>query len=301
MTSTSGEIKRVALVGAGVMGVGIVDVVAMAGFDVVWLRGSDRPPAEALARLTADHTKRVARGKLADDAAQAARARIAPSADVAAVATCDLVIETIAEDLAQKRALLARLAAHAAPHAIFASNTSTLKIDELARGIRPTRMAALHFFSPVPAMALVEVATLAATDADVAPALLAFVHALGKTPVPVADATGFIVNRLLVPYLLSAMVALQSGLASAPQIDTAMRLGCGHPLGPLALADLIGLDIVASMADLLHAEFKHPSYEAPAVLRALVAAGLLGRKSGGGFYVGDAPNPRLAELLAAAR
>lgn len=290
---SASPIKTVGIIGAGVMGVGIADVVALAGFHVVWLRGSPRPGAEALERLATQQAKRVARGKLAAADAGAAQARIALATEVGAIATCDLVIETVAEAVEAKCALFSRIKPHLAPHAIVATNTSTLRLSELARDLGPARFAALHFFSPVPAMALVELATLPAADGDVLPALGAFVATLGKTGVVVADSTGFIVNRLLVPYLLSAMVALESGLAGPTEIDTAMKLGCGHPLGPLALADLIGLDVVLAMAQLLAKEFAHPSYDAPDVLRRLVAAGQLGNKTGGGFYCGGAPNPQL--------
>jgi 3-hydroxybutyryl-CoA dehydrogenase len=211
------------------------------------------------------------------------------------------VIESVIEDLEAKRALFAWLAKRLPPHAVLATNTSTLRVSELAKEIRPRRMIGLHFFSPVPAMNLVELAYLGTTDADVVPAAERFVTRLGKTAVPVVDSSGFIVNRLLVPMLLNAIHAYEQGLATAEQIDTAMRLGCGHPMGPLALSDLIGLDVVYAMAKLLFKEFGDACYRAPALLRRLVHQGLLGKKTGRGFYdhtVKPAvPNPEVWELI----
>lgn len=277
-------IQTVGIVGAGLMGTGIAEVCALAGLRTVLFRVSGGEPSAAIERVRASLDQRVSRGKLEPSARDAALQRLSATADLAEAAQCDLVIESIIEDLATKRALFERLAPHLAPHAILASNTSTLKIGDLALGVRDRRTIGLHFFSPVPAMQLVEVAHLPDTDADALEAAQAFVGALGKTAVPVLDSTGFIVNRLLVPVLTGAIAAYEQGLAPAEHIDSAMRLGCGHPMGPLALADLIGLDVVYAMAKLLYKEFGDDRFRPPALLRRLVQAGHLGKKTGLGIY-----------------
>jgi 3-hydroxybutyryl-CoA dehydrogenase len=278
------QIKTVGIIGSGLMGAGIAEVTALAGLPVVLVKLTAGDPELVRARINASMAARVAKGKLAAEAAAAAAAQLTVATSIAAVAACDLVIEAIVEDLAAKRALLADLERVLPANAIVASNTSTLKIAELSAGLRPRRTVGLHFFSPVPAMSLVEIAHLPDTAPDALAASEAFVVALGKTPVPVLDSTGFVVNRLLVPMLLGAIAAYEQQLAGAEQIDTAMRLGCGHPMGPLALADLIGLDVVYAMAKLLYKEFGDDRYRPPALLRRLVQAGQLGKKAGIGLY-----------------
>lgn len=293
------EIQTVGIIGAGLMGTGIAEVCALAGLRTLLVRVSGGDPAQAVERVRASMAARVARGKLPPADAEAALGRLEATSDLAAVAACDLVIESIVEDLERKRALFARLAPHLAPHAVLASNTSTLKIADLAAGAHATRTLGLHFFSPVPAMSLVEVAHLPTTDPEARAAAEAFVARLGKTAVPVLDATGFIVNRLLVPMLTGAIAAYEQGLAPAEHIDTAMRLGCGHPVGPLALADLVGLDVVYAMAKLLYKEFGDDRFRPPALLRRLVQAGHLGKKTGLGLYDHTCKPPR-ANLAALA-
>ncbi len=285
-------IKTIGIVGAGLMGTGIAEVAALAGIPTVLVKATPGDAAPVRARVQATLDARVAKGKL--DAAKAAAAMelLTVTDDRLAAARCDLVVEAIVEDLAAKRALFAELAPHLAPHAILASNTSTLKIADLAAGIREGRTIGLHFFSPVGLMNLVEIAHLPGCDDDVVAACEGFITALGKTPVPVLDSTGFIVNRLLVPMLLNAIHAYSQGLAPAESIDAAMRLGCSHPVGPLALADLIGLDVVYAMAKLLYREFGDECYRAPALLRRLVQEGQLGKKSGRGLYDYSAKPPR---------
>jgi 3-hydroxybutyryl-CoA dehydrogenase len=295
------EIKKVGIVGAGLMGKGIAEVSALAGHDTVLVKATDGDPGKALAQLKASLDRAVGKGKLDADAAAAALGRIHATCDRAALDDCDLVIESIVEDLDAKRALFAELAPRLRPGAILATNTSTLKVGDLAAGIRETRTIGLHFFSPVPAMALVELAHLPGTDPEVVAAAERFVAGLGKTAVPVLDSTGFIVNRLLVPMLLNAIHAYEHGLASADQIDAAMKLGCGHPMGPLALSDLIGLDVVYAMAKLLYKELGDACYRAPALLRRLVQEGQLGKKAGRGLYDYASkparPNPAVEELI----
>ena len=278
------QLATIGIVGTGLMGAGIAEVAALAGLPVVLVKATPGDPAAVRARIAASMAARVAKGKLDAAAAEAALARLTIATDEAAVAGCGLVIEAIVEDLGAKRALFARLDALLPPDAIVASNTSTLKISDLGAGLRPRRTLGLHFFSPVPAMSLVEIAHLVDTDADALAAAEAFVAQLGKTAVPVLDSTGFVVNRLLVPMLLGAISAYEHGLAGAEHIDTAMKLGCGHPMGPLALSDLIGLDVVYAMAKLLYKEFGDDRYRPPALLRRLVQAGQLGKKSGVGLY-----------------
>ncbi len=278
------EIKTVGIVGAGLMGTGIAEVCALAGLRTILIRATGGDPAAAVARVEKSLDTRVAKGKLDAAAAEAALAQLSATTDLAAAAECDLVIESIVEDLATKRALFASLAPHLRSHAILASNTSTLKISDLAEGSHDQRTIGLHFFSPVPAMNLVEVAHLPTTDPDALAAAEAFVATLGKTAVPVLDSTGFIVNRLLVPMLTGAIAAYEQGLAPAEHVDTAMRLGCGHPLGPLALADLIGLDVVYAMSKLLYKEFGDDRFRPPALLRRLVQNGHVGKKAGLGLY-----------------
>jgi 3-hydroxybutyryl-CoA dehydrogenase len=286
------EVTTVGIVGAGLMGTGIAEVCALAGYDTVLVKATPGAPTAGLDRIKASLEGRVAKGKLAPDAAAAALPRIHATADRGDLARCDLIVESIVEDLANKRALFTELAPLLAPHAVLASNTSTLRVTDLADGIRPSRTIGLHFFSPVPMMSLVELAHLTSTDADVVPGAQRFVDKLGKTAVPVLDSTGFVVNRLLVPMLLNAIHAYEHGLASAEQIDTAMKLGCGHPMGPLALADLIGLDVVYAMAKLLYKDFGDACYKAPALLRRLVQEGHLGKKSGRGLYDYSVKPPR---------
>jgi 3-hydroxybutyryl-CoA dehydrogenase len=295
------EITTVGIIGSGLMGTGIAEVCALAGYDTVLVKATPGSPQGGLDRIKASLDGRVAKGKLAADAAAQALPRLTATSDLDALGGCDLVIESIIEDLGEKRALFASLAPRLAPAAVLASNTSTLRVTDLAQGIRDARTIGLHFFSPVPMMSLVELAHLTGTDPDVVPAAQRFVDKLGKTAVPVLDSTGFVVNRLLVPMLLNAIHAYEHGLASADQIDTAMKLGCGHPMGPLALADLIGLDVVYAMAKLLYKDFGDACYKAPALLRRLVQEGQLGKKSGRGLYDYAArpprPNAAVAELI----
>lgn len=275
--------NKIGIVGTGLMGTGIAEVTALAGLPTVLVKATPGDPSAAVARIDKSMGRRVKKGNLAADAAAAALGRIHATTELSDLADCDLVIESIVEDLPTKQALFARLA-ELCPAATLASNTSTLKIGDLAPASAVERTIGLHFFSPVPMMTLVEVAHTPDTLADVRAAAEDFVARLGKTAVPVLDSTGFIVNRLLVPYLIGAIAAYGNGLARPEQIDTAMKLGCGHPLGPLALSDLIGLDVVYAMAKLLYKEFGDARFRPPALLRRLVQDGHLGKKSGRGFF-----------------
>lgn len=282
--TVSKSIGNVAIIGGGLMGQGIAEVAAKSGFATTLIKASGGSGEETYARIEKSLNKAVSRGKLSAEDAAAALANLTVSGERDALATADIVIESVIEDLKTKKELFAGLMGVVPDHCIFASNTSTLRIHDLAPVGAEDRTIGLHFFSPVPAMKLVELAYLAATPESVKDVATAFVESLGKTPIPVLDSTGFIVNRLLVPYLLGAIAAYAQGLAPAPNIDTAMKLGCAHPVGPLMLSDLIGLDIVYNMAKLLYKDFGDSRFKPPALLRRLVQEGHLGKKSGSGFY-----------------
>jgi 3-hydroxybutyryl-CoA dehydrogenase len=296
--SETNVIKTVGIVGTGLMGSGIAEVCATAGYKTLVVKATPGCFHIAQAKLEKSLAKSVDKGKLTAEKRDAALANLEWTADRGILAGADLVIESVVEDMATKRSLFHSLTPIVAPGAIFASNTSTLRISEIARGIREERTVGLHFFSPVPAMKLVELAHLQATELDVLKSAMGFVAQLGKTAVPVLDSTGFVVNRLLVPYLIGAISAYEQGLGKPEEIDLAMKLGCGHPMGPLALSDLIGLDVVYAMAKLLHADFQDARYQPPSLLRRLVQDGQLGKKSGLGFYdYSSAGEPRANEAI----
>jgi 3-hydroxybutyryl-CoA dehydrogenase len=278
-------IERLGIVGSGIMGSGIAEVAAKAGVDVV-LRSRKQETADAMvAGLGKSLDKQVAKGRIAEDEAAAVAARVSATADLDALADCDLVLESIVEDLPTKKQLFAELDKIVKDGAILATNTSTLPVIEMAIETgRPERVCGVHFFNPAPAMALVEIIrTLVSSDGTIAE-VTAFAQAAGKTTVEVKDQAGFIVNALLFPYLNNAVRLFENGTASRDDIDAAMKGGCNFPMGPLALLDLVGLDTSLSILDALYEEFKDPNYAAVPRLRRMVAAGLLGRKSGEGFY-----------------
>jgi 3-hydroxybutyryl-CoA dehydrogenase len=278
-------IERVGILGSGIMGSGIAEVAAKAGMQVV-LRSRKRDSADAMiASLEKSLAKQVERGKVEQADADAIRGRVSATDSLSDLADCDLVIESVVEDLEVKRALFTELDGIVKEGAILATNTSTLPVVEMAVATnRPDKVCGVHFFNPAPAMSLVEViAPLTASDETIA-AAKAFAEACGKNPVEVKDRAGFIVNALLFPYLNNAARMLENGTASAEDIDTAMKGGCNFPMGPLALLDLVGLDTSLAILDALYEEFKDPNYAAVPALRRMVAAGQLGRKSGRGFY-----------------
>lgn len=278
-------IERVGILGSGIMGSGIAEVAAKSGYDVV-LRSRKQESADAMvASLEKSLAKQVERGKLEQATADEVRGRVVATDHLGALVDCDLVIESVVEDLEVKRALFAELDSICKDSAILATNTSTLPVVEMAVAThRPDKVCGVHFFNPAPAMALVEIIRpLTASDETIA-AARDFAAACGKNPVEVKDRAGFIVNALLFPYLNNAVRMLENGTATAEDIDTAMKGGCNFPMGPLALLDLVGLDTSLSILDALYDEFRDPNYAAAPVIRRMVSAGQLGRKSGAGFY-----------------
>ena len=281
-------IQRIGIVGCGLMGAGIAQSAAEAGLQVHVKEVNDALLAKGLGRIQGAWERAVAKGKLTEEARAQQQARLHGTLDFQELAGCDLVIEAVPEQLNLKLSTLAELDKVLPPAALLCSNTSSLSIAQLGAALGPRRLpglAGLHFFNPVPMMPLVEIVrTLATAEATVAD-LKAFVALLGKTAVLAPDAPGFVVNRLLVPYLLDAIRCAEQRLASVDDLDAAMKLGAGHPMGPLHLSDFIGLDTMVSVADVFFEAFGEPRFKAPALLRQLVAAGRLGRKSGSGFYL----------------
>ena len=279
------SIKRVGIVGSGIMGSGIAETVAVHGFEVV-LRSRARTTAEGMvAAMEKSLARQVDKGKLAEADRDAALTRVTAVSDLGELASCDLVIESVVEDLGVKKHLFSELDRICPDHTILATNTSTLPVVEMAMETgRPDQVCGIHFFNPAPVMTLVEVVRpITASDETVA-AAKALAEACGKTPVEVKDQAGFIVNALLFPYLNNAVRLFENGVATRDDIDTAMKGGCGFPMGPFALLDLVGLDTSLAILDALYEEFRDPNYAAVPLLRRMVAAELFGRKSGKGFY-----------------
>lgn len=278
-------VQKLGIVGSGIMGSGVAEVAARAGVAVV-VRSRKQETADAmLSALESSLAKQVKRGKLDEADAAAVRGRVNASSDLEALADCDLVLESIVEDLEAKKQLIGELDRLVKPSAILASNTSTLPVVELAiETDRPDRVCGIHFFNPAPAMALVEIIRTLVTSDETVAAAKAFSEACGKSPVVVEDRAGFVVNALLFPYLNNAVRMLENRTASRDDIDAAMKGGCNFPMGPLALLDLVGLDTSVAILDALYEEFRDPNYAPVPLLRRMVAAGHLGRKSGRGFY-----------------
>ena len=279
------SIKRVGIVGSGIMGSGIAETAATHGFEVV-LRSRSQSTADGMvAALEKSLAKQVEKGKLAEADRDAALARVQAVSDIGELSGCDLVIESVVEDLAVKKHLFNELDRICGEHTILATNTSTLPVVELAMVTgRPEQVCGIHFFNPAPVMSLVEVVRPITASDETLAAARAFAEACEKTPVEVKDQAGFIVNALLFPYLNNAVRLLEQGVATREDVDAAMKGGCGFPMGPFALLDLVGLDTSLAILDALYDEFRDPNYAAVPLLRRMVAAELLGRKSGKGFY-----------------
>jgi 3-hydroxybutyryl-CoA dehydrogenase len=276
---------NVGVVGCGLMGAGIAQVSAQAGHRTVVREVEEALLKKGLARIDRFLSDGVSRGKVTPEARTATLGNLVGTTTFDDLAGCDLVIEAIVENIDAKRAAYAAIEAVVGEQTILCSNTSSLCITELAAATkRPDRFAGLHFFNPVPLMKLVEVVRgLATTDATYA-SVFAFAQSLGKEPVTAPDRPGFIVNRLLVPYLLDAIRAYEHGLGTLEDIDKGMKLGCGHPMGPFELLDFVGLDTTYFIANIMFEEFREPAYAPPPLLKRMVLAGRLGKKSGRGFY-----------------
>jgi 3-hydroxybutyryl-CoA dehydrogenase len=280
------DIKKVGVLGfTGAMGRGIAQICAQSGYQVIASSRSEERMAKAVASIDTALARGVERGRLSQEDKDAAISRIKSTTNTKDFQDCDLVIEVAAEDLEVKKKAFAELDSICPKHAILASNTSVLPVVEMAIATkRPDKVLGLHFFNPAPAMKLVEIVRPITVSDETVEIIKKFAESVGKTPVVVPDVPGFIVNRLAVSFMLNAMYLLESGVASREDIDTAVTLGLNHPMGPLALADLIGNDIVLSMADGIYENLQDHRYIAPPLLRKMVTAGWLGRKTGKGFY-----------------
>jgi 3-hydroxybutyryl-CoA dehydrogenase len=279
------SIRRVGVLGAGLMGSGIAEVCAKAGHETVVREVSDDLVRKGLARIEGSLGKAVDKGKLPVAERDAAWKRISSTTRLEDLAECDLIIEAIIENLELKKETYAALDRICKSSTIFCSNTSSLTITEMSAATkRADRFAGLHFFNPVPVMKLVEVVRTISTSDATAEAVFEFARGLGKEPIRTRDNSGFIVNRLLVPYLLDAVRALEEGVGSAEDIDQGMELGCGHPMGPLKLLDFVGLDTTYAIAEIMFDEYREKRFAPPPLLKRMVLAGRYGRKSGRGFY-----------------
>ena len=280
------DIRRVGVVGGGTMGSGIAEVCARSGLDTTVVEIDAAAVEQVQRRIVASLGKAQARGRITTETHDAATANLSYSHDLAELADRDLVIEAVIEHLPEKRRIFGLLDTITPPHAVLASNTSSIAIIDLATATkRPQRVVGMHFFNPAPVQPLVEVVRSVAADEQVVDSVVAFgTEVLGKHVIRCEDRAGFVVNRLLVPYLLAAIELADTGQATVADIDAGMKYGCAHPMGPLELCDLIGLDVIEAVAEVMHAEYAERLYAPPPLLRRMVAAGRLGRKTGAGFY-----------------
>jgi 3-hydroxybutyryl-CoA dehydrogenase len=279
------KISRVGVVGAGLMGSGIAEVSAKAGYETIAREVSDELVRKGLSRVEGSLGKAVEKGKLEASARDAARGRLRMTTRLEDLADCDIVIEAIVENPETKKETFAALDRSCKAETIFCSNTSSLTITEMSAATsRPDRFAGLHFFNPVPVMKLVEVVRTIATSEETENTVFEFAKSLGKEPIRAHDNSGFVVNRLLVPYLLDAVRALEEGVGTKEDIDRGMELGCGHPMGPLRLLDFVGLDTTYFIAEIMFNEYREKRFAPPPLLKRMVLAGRFGKKSGRGFY-----------------
>ncbi len=291
------EITTVGVLGCGLMGSGIAQTAAGAGFTTVVREVSDELLAKGKSAITGSLNKLVEKGKLDAGARDATLGRLRFTTRVADLKDCDIVVEAVVEDLEAKNAMWKELDGLCPAHTVFASNTSSLTIAAMAAATkRPDRFVGLHFFNPVPLMKLVEVVRTVTTSRETFDRAFAFGKKLGKEPVAAKDNSGFIVNLLLVPYLLDAIRHLEHGVASAPDMDKAMQLGCGYPMGPFVLLDFVGLDTTYKIAEIMFAEYRDPRYAPPPLLKRMVLAGFYGKKAGNGFYDYATTPPTLSDL-----
>ena len=279
------QIRTVGVLGCGLMGAGIAQVCAASGYRTVVKEVNQTLLDKGLGRINAFLNEGVSKGKVRAEDREALLSRLSGTTTTDALKDCDLIIEAIIENLEEKRTTYAAVESVVGAHTIFLSNTSSLCITELAATTtRPDRFGGLHFFNPVPLMKLVEVIRGLTTSDETYRTIFSFAESLGKEPITAPDRPGFIVNRLLVPYLLDAIRAYEHGLGSLEDIDKGMKLGCGYPMGPFALLDFVGLDTTYYIANIMFDEFREPAYAPPPLLKRMVLAGRLGRKSGRGFY-----------------
>ncbi|MFL6275720.1 MAG: 3-hydroxyacyl-CoA dehydrogenase family protein [Blastocatellia bacterium] len=294
-------IHKVAVLGCGLMGSGIAQVCAQAGREVTVIEVADEYLKKGLGGIEKQLGKLVEKGKLASGERDATLGRLRGSTQFEDAADADLIIEAIIENIAEKNRTYSALDAICKPETIFATNTSSLSVTQMMTATGPERQRrfiGMHFFNPVPVMKLVEVVRTILTDPGIFEEATAFARDIGKVPVQTSDRSGFIVNRLLVPYLLDAIRGLEEGIGSIVDIDNGMKLGCGHPMGPLTLLDFVGLDTTYYIANIMFDEFKEKRFAPPPLLKRMVLAGLYGRKSGRGFYdYKDAQNPQPMQLL----
>jgi len=291
------EIRRVGVLGCGLMGGGIAQVAAAAGYETTVRDVSQQIWDKARAGIERSLAKFVDKGKLTAGDRDAALKRLRFTTTTAELQNCDIVVEAVPEDLELKNSLWRELDARCGPATIFASNTSSLTIAAMAAATqRADRFVGLHFFNPVPLMSLVEVVRTVTTSEETFRRTFAFARSLGKDPVAAKDTSGFIVNLLLVPYLLDAIRAVERGVGSVPDIDKAMQLGCGYPMGPLTLLDFVGLDTTYRIAEIMFTEYREQRYAPPPLLKRMVLAGMNGRKSGKGFYDYSVDPPRVIDL-----
>jgi len=291
------EIKKVGVLGCGLMGSGIAQVAATAGFDVTVLEVEQKLLDKGFAGIEKSLAKFAEKGTI-KESPQAVRARLKGTTSKQDLADCDIVVEAIIENVEEKKKMYASIDAIVKKDGIFATNTSSISVTELLTAVkRPERFIGLHFFNPVPLMKLVEVVKTIATAPEVYDTAYEFGKKLGKVPVRTSDKTGFIVNRLLVPYLLDAIRAYEEGVGSIEDIDNAMKLGCGYPMGPFTLLDFVGLDTTYYITHVMYDEFKERRFASPPLLKRLVMAGWYGRKSGKGFYDYTDPNSPKANKL----
>ncbi len=296
------EIRKVGVLGCGLMGSGIAQVAATAGFETVVKEVSDDLIARGFGGIEKSLAKFAEKGTITSEQQGAIRGRLRGTTSFADLSDCDIIIEAIIENLEEKRSTYRQLDEMCKPETIFASNTSSLSITEMMTATSPARQQrfiGMHFFNPVPLMKLVEVVKTILTDDDVYEQAVEFGKKLGKVPVRAGDKTGFIVNRLLVPYMLDSIRALEEGVGSIVDIDNAMKLGCGYPMGPFTLGDFVGLDTTYYIAEIMFNEFREKRFAAPPLLKRMVLAGLYGRKSGRGFYdyTKDPKNPTPMNLI----
>ena len=296
------EIKKVGVLGCGLMGAGIAQVAATAGFETVVKEVSDEFIAKGFGGIEKSLARFAEKGTITAAQQTEIRGRLSGTTSFDALADCDIIIEAIIENLEEKRSTYGQVDRICKPETIFASNTSSLSITEMMTATsaeRQRRFIGMHFFNPVPLMKLVEVVRTILTDEDVYEQAVAFGKTLGKVPVRAGDKTGFIVNRLLVPYMLDSIRALEEGVGSIVDIDNAMKLGCGYPMGPFTLGDFVGLDTTYYIAEIMFNEFREKRFAPPPLLKRMVLAGLYGRKSGRGFYdyTKDPKNPTPMNLV----